>query len=145
MPITMETDYAIRIVDCLARSEKKISAPKIAEKNKITVRFTLKILRKLVASGIISSYKGIHGGYKVAVPPEKITLYDIFEVIEGAYEFSRCIDCDYICSKNALSRCPYHYAFEEISHSVQSRLKSITVDDMIKKSNKCKSDSPQSL
>ncbi|MGN0674985.1 MAG: Rrf2 family transcriptional regulator, partial [Oscillospiraceae bacterium] len=55
MHITLEADYAIRIVHCLAKSKKRLDAKTIAEQTTVTLRFALKILRKLVASGIVKS------------------------------------------------------------------------------------------
>ena len=56
MYFTLETDYAIRIVDTLARSQKRLDAKTISEMTGVTLRFSLKILRKLVAAGIIKSF-----------------------------------------------------------------------------------------
>ena len=58
MILNLETDYAIRIVHYLAEVGERRDAGKIAEKTGVTLRFSLKILRKLVAAGIIRSYKG---------------------------------------------------------------------------------------
>ena len=61
MHITLESDYAVRIVYCLARQGGRMDAKKIAEETGVTLRFSLKILRKLVAGGLVSSYKGTKG------------------------------------------------------------------------------------
>ena len=53
MHITLETDYAIRIILYLAKSEQRADAKKIAEETDVTLRFALKILRKLVASELV--------------------------------------------------------------------------------------------
>ena len=37
----------------------------------VTLRFTLKILRKLLLAGIVRSFKGANGGYMLAKPPLK--------------------------------------------------------------------------
>ena len=56
--ITLEADYAVRIVQVLAQSNKRLDAKTISEMTGVTLRFSLKILRKLVAAGIIRSFKG---------------------------------------------------------------------------------------
>ena len=53
MHITLEADYAVRIVQVLAQSNKRLDAKTISEMTGVTLRFSLKILRKLVAAGII--------------------------------------------------------------------------------------------
>ncbi len=55
MHMTLEADYAVRIVDKLASSNEKIDARTISEQTQVPQRFALKILRKLVAGGIVKS------------------------------------------------------------------------------------------
>ena len=58
----MEADYAVRIVHCLAKNGQRMDAKSISDETGVTLRFSLKILRKLVSAGIIKSYKGTQGG-----------------------------------------------------------------------------------
>ena len=48
-----------------------------------------KIIRQLVVAGLISSEAGKKGGVSLKMPPEKITLLDIFEAIEGKEPFAK--------------------------------------------------------
>lgn len=90
MHLTLEADYAVRIVDKLAIENKKIDAHTISEQTNVPLRFALKILRKLVASGAVKSYKGAHGGYMIAKDPKDITLREVIEAVEGPFMISRC-------------------------------------------------------
>ena len=44
MHITLESDYAVRIVSCLAKNGGRMDARSIAEETGVTLRFSLKIL-----------------------------------------------------------------------------------------------------
>lgn len=132
MYITLETDYAIRIVDCLAREGRRMGAQAIADKTGVTLRFSLKILRKLVNTGILKSFKGAQGGYEVARPLNQISINDILTTIETDYKFSRCLDEDHICHRNVESQyCPYHFFFQDISQEMETKLKAATLDRFI--------------
>jgi len=131
MHITLETDYAIRIVDYLARNQGRIGAKTIAERSHITLRFSLKILRKLVASGIARSFKGAQGGYELARSLDEISLNDIVETIEGPYMLNRCLRDDSVCTRTGDKNCPYHYFFEYISKKVEMELKAVTMAQVI--------------
>ena len=48
MHITLESDYAVRIVSRLARQGGRMDAKRIAEETGVTLRFSLKILRKQI-------------------------------------------------------------------------------------------------
>ena len=64
--INLESDYAARIVYCLTKVDGRLDAQSIAEETCVSLRFTLKIMRKLVAAGIVRSFKGAKGGYQLA-------------------------------------------------------------------------------
>ena len=57
MHITQESDYAVRIVYCLAKCGTRRDARGISEEMCVTLRFSLKILGKLVSSGIVEELK----------------------------------------------------------------------------------------
>lgn len=129
MHITLETDYAIRIIDCLAKKGSRMDAKTISESTKISLRFSLKILRKLVSGNIVRSYKGINGGYEFCADIKKLSLYDIVELVEGTYMFSRCLDEEYTCNREL--PCGYQHAFMEISNVVCEELKKMTFDKFL--------------
>lgn len=132
MHITSETDYAIRIVDCLARTGGRAGASAISSQTHVTLRFSLKILRKLVSSGIARSYKGAQGGYELAKNAAEITLGDIIGVIEGKYYLNRCLRDDHTCTRfDNGGICRYHELFEDISKQVQEKLDSVTIAEII--------------
>lgn len=128
MYITLESDYAIRIVGCIKKENKRIDSKAISEKTGVTLRFALKILRKLVANGIIKSYKGTQGGYELAKAPSDISLMDIIETVEGKYYFSRCLNEDCGCNRGMSGVCQYQKIFNEISEIVEEKLNSYTFD-----------------
>ena len=109
--ITLEADYAIRIVNCLADASPRMDAQKIADAACVSLRFSLKILCKLVSSGIVQSFKGAKGGYVLAKDPSEVTLKDVIETVEGPYRFSRCLNEEYPCSRVPDGECPYRGVF----------------------------------
>ena len=128
MHITLEADYAVRIVDFLARENKRIDAKNISEQTGVTLRFALKILRKLVSSGIVRSFKGTQGGYELAKKSAEISLMDVIETVEGKYILSKCLSDDYDCNRGMSGCCRYRCIFNEISTSVEKKLRTYTFD-----------------
>ena len=125
MVMTLEADYAVRIVDMLAQSNGKIDARSISQQTQVPLRFALKILRKLVAGRLVVSYKGAHGGYALAREAANITLRQVIESVEGPYMISRCQQNEYSCTH---TNCRVHEIYEEISLLVRSKLDSYTFD-----------------
>lgn len=130
MHITLEADYAVRIVECLANERRRMDAQRIAEKTDVTLRFSLKILRNLVAAGIICSFKGAKGGYELARPASDITLKEVIETVEGPYVFSRCLAPTHSClcdsSNCRAASCRFQKVYDQISEEVRRRLEEVT-------------------
>ncbi len=137
MHITLETDYAIRIVDRLIKAGGRLDAGAISERTGVSQRFALKILRKLVSGGLVKSYKGAGGGYEIARSAAEISLYDIVELMEGTYRFSRCVGDGYSCSCEL--PCAYKKVFSNISEEVCAMLRKQTFDKLIKAEHKPRS------
>ncbi|MBR6045903.1 MAG: Rrf2 family transcriptional regulator [Ruminococcus sp.] len=126
MQLTLEADYAVRIVSVLCMENGRTDARTISEKAFVSLRFALKILRKLVSSGIVDSFKGTQGGYVLHSSPSEINLRQVIEAIEGTYYFSRCLSPDGICSRGMSGVCCYQHAFGEITDLVRDKLEGYT-------------------
>ena len=123
MHLTLETDYAMRIVFCLAKNQRRMDAASISGEMRVTLRFSLKILGKLAGAGIVNSYKGIKGGYELAHPAEEITLRQVVEAIEGrSYAISRCIVPDGECSRDRWGCCAFQKVWRDISNEVNAHM-----------------------
>ncbi|MBR2931075.1 MAG: Rrf2 family transcriptional regulator [Clostridia bacterium] len=137
MRITLESDYALRIVTELARADAMLDAKTLSVNTQVTQRFTLKILHKLVQGDIVMSYKGARGGYKLKRSADEITLKNVIELIDGPIEIVRCLGSSEVCSLNTdKTMCLYHQIFDRISFEVSAKLGSITISDVINKSYK---------
>lgn len=122
----LETDYAIRIVQCLAESDTRLDAKTIAERTGVTPRFTLKILHGLVGGNIVKSFKGKLGGYVLARPKEEITLLTVVEEVFGPLEVSKC-NVDGTCTHpNGI--CKFHSVFDDIEKTVKEKLAKVTFE-----------------
>ena len=127
MYINLESDYAVRIVSFLCRDGMKYDAKTIAENTGVTLRFALKILRKLVAAGIVKSYKGTQGGYKIAKLAEEITLLEVIETMEGRYGFSRCLNEEHSCGDWCSGMgCKVQRVYSKITDQVREELSKVT-------------------
>lgn len=133
MHITLETDYAIRIVDLLTKRQERLDARTISEATGVPQTFALKILRKLAGDDIVKSYKGTKGGYELSQRENPLTVYDVVETMEGAYMFSRCLDDHYSCNRaEAGLPCNYRHAFAKVSEKMCNELKQLKFEDLSK-------------
>ena len=126
MVMTLEADYAVRIVEYLTKHPERRDARTISEETQIPLRFSLKILRELVTEGMVCSFKGAKGGYTLAKSPEEITLRQVIELVEGRYMLSRCQKEEYSCGR---AHCRLHSIYEKISEDVRRELGSASGHD----------------
>ena len=134
MRITLESDYALRIISLLATQNEVIDAKSISEKISVTQRFTLKILHKLVQGNLVDSFKGVGGGYKLKLTPDEISLKKVIELIDGPIAIVRCLDNAECCSLNSdKTACAYHHIFDKISFELADRLSKISIADVLSK------------
>ena len=126
MFLNNETDYAIRIISCLAESDDRIDAAGIAEKTGVTQRFTLKILHRLVQGGIVKSFKGNKGGYILARPSDEITLLQVVEEIYGPLNLSRCYSDGSCGCTHPNGFCEYKEVFSDITNYMRKKLSEVT-------------------
>ena len=131
MHITLEADYAIRIVQVLAQNQRRLDAKTISEMTGVTLRFSLKILRKLVAAGIIKSFKGTQGGYEIGRELDHISLGEVIETIEGRYTLNRCVTGEYACTRKRGQCCKFQKIFREVSEDVRAKLYAYQFSDFV--------------
>lgn len=132
MHITLETDYAIRIMAFLIKENKRVDAKMISAETDVTLRFALKILRKLVAAELVRSFKGLRGGYEYArEKPSDVSLYEIVEIIEGDCLISRCLDSEIGCNRGCEASCKARKSFAKISKNMMKQLSAVTFDTLI--------------
>lgn len=137
MRITSESDYALRIITAMSKRSEVTDAKTLADDTNVTLRFTLKILNKLVGGGIAESFKGARGGYKLKLSPDKISLKMVIELIDGPIAIVRCLESEECCSLNQdKTACEFHHIFDYISLDLASKLGKITISDVINKNYK---------
>lgn len=91
MEISNKTDYAIRMLAELVRSDGSVvSVRHAAEKNGVPYSFARSIQHDLVVAGIIESVRGSHGGMRLAIEPRDVTLREVVEAIQGPIHVQTC-------------------------------------------------------
>lgn len=74
------------------------------------------------------SYKGIGGGYELAMAPHEINLLMIVRCIEGDEPFNACIIEDHECSTRGL--CPLHQPWSGVRDQLLAFLEQNTLANL---------------
>jgi Rrf2 family protein len=84
--VSAKADYAVRAAIELAAAPPDggpIKGERIANAQKIPLRFLENILGELKHARLVHSQRGAEGGYWLGRPPEEITLAEIIRAVEG--------------------------------------------------------------
>lgn len=124
-------EYGIRAVIYISArgsQENKVGITEISRNIEAPSHFTAKILQTLVRSSIVSSQKGVNGGFYVNKSQRQIQLATIVRAIDGDLLFSGCGLGLSKCSDT--EPCPLHDNFKEIRSNLRRMMEETTVDDM---------------
>jgi Rrf2 family protein len=86
MNLSAKTEYACLAMLQLAadyEAGEPVQIRRIADENGIPSRFLVQILLQLKGAGLVASTRGAAGGYRLARPPQEISLAEVIDVIEG--------------------------------------------------------------
>ena len=132
MRITQEADYALRICALLAQADIPVGAPQLAAELSVPSRFTSKILRKLMLAGVVSSTRGVNGGFSLKLSAKELTLKRVIEAVDGVIAIRHCLVPEHNCGyQPKKSSCRFHRVFEELNTIITSRLDLLSVADMV--------------
>ncbi len=92
MQLSRKADYALRAVTHFASlpKGKLASIGTVAEAQQIPREFLAKILKDLTWAGILVSYQGVTGGYRLARAPKDISFLNVIEAMEGPISLNLC-------------------------------------------------------
>jgi Rrf2 family cysteine metabolism transcriptional repressor len=86
MRISAKAEYAcLAVLDLALLRDKRepVRVAEIADRNDIPERFLVQILLQLKGAGYVQSVRGAAGGYRLAVAPENVTLWDVVQLVDG--------------------------------------------------------------
>jgi Rrf2 family protein len=84
--VSAKAEYACLAVIALAQRRQEgrpVTIREIAESQGIPETFLTQILLKLKGAGLVLSTRGSSGGYRLARPPEEISLAELLHVVDG--------------------------------------------------------------
>jgi Rrf2 family protein len=131
MNVGRRVDYAVRALSFLAGQppEKIISRADIEKSQDIPSFYLSKIMKDLVAGGLVRSHIGSKGGFTLAKLATSITIKDVYETVERPLVLMDCLErgTDY-CSY--CSVCTQKSIWEEAQKVLADFLGRISINDI---------------
>ncbi|MBE9521061.1 MAG: Rrf2 family transcriptional regulator [Proteobacteria bacterium] len=137
MRLTRAGEYAVRCVLCLAKKGQGelVSRQDVAACGDIPSHFLAKIAQQLSRATIIEIQQGAKGGYRLLVPPEKLTLLDVIETIIGEIFLNDCVLRPESC--NASSNCAVNSVWIKARTQLRDTLREVTFAKLMEDDSCC--------
>lgn len=129
--ITRDTDYALRSVCFIAQHDKEmVSVAALASELKIPKPFLRRLLQQLGRSGILVSFKGQGGGFRLGKPASEVYLTQLMRVFQGPIKINECFLQRKECPN--VQVCPLKKKIDKLEGIVVDELSKITVASLLR-------------
>jgi len=82
--ITSKSRYAVVALAELARAgERPVPIKELAERREIPEQFLEQLFSTLRRNGLLTSHRGMRGGYTLSRPAEEITVLEVVQALDG--------------------------------------------------------------
>ncbi|HYM86274.1 MAG TPA: SUF system Fe-S cluster assembly regulator [Pseudoxanthomonas sp.] len=129
--VTKLTDYATVVLTVLAaRPGDVLSAADLAETAGLESPTVSKLLKPLAQAGLVTSLRGVRGGYKLSREAADISLIEIVEAMEGPLAMTECSQHESHCG--IAHQCGVRANWRLINDVVADALRGVTLAQMLK-------------
>ena len=128
--MTKQADYGIVLLTRLAQEpSRQFNATELATDTQLPAPTVSKILKLLARAGLLSSHRGVKGGYALARGAEEINMVQIISALDGPIAITECID-DTPGECTQESFCSVRGNWQRINEAIRGALEQITLAEM---------------
>ena len=142
MKFSKKSEYGLRALIELTGQYGKalLQRNEIAQRQKIPVEFLEQILLTLKNAGLLSSRRGVGGGYALIKSPNDISLGQVIRALDGPLApincvsktaYQKCRDCPY--AKLEEHACPIQHVMMNVRNAIADILDNYTLSDFAAK------------
>ncbi len=139
LAFTRKTDYALIALTHLAQHPDECnSAREIASRYGVPLPLLMNLLKVMAQQGLALSVRGPRGGYRLALPPEKISLNDIIVAVEGPVQLVQCVEWYQNKARGKLktgcdlmAACPVRPTISRVHARLVEFLSTVTLADVV--------------
>ena len=136
MKLSKKSEYGLRALLelTLAHGTTTLQRHQIAARQHIPVEFLEQILLALKRAGLLSSRRGVKGGYELIKSPREITLGQVIRILDGPLApigcvsktaYQKCGECPYAQQ----AHCPVQHVMGSVRDAIAGILDHYTLDD----------------
>ena len=130
MRLSHFADYAVVLMTAAARrpAGARLSATELSCDTGVPLPTTQKLMGQLAASGLLTSVRGVGGGFTLSKPAGEISLADIVEAVEGPIAMTVCSEGRTDCALDAHCRVKPHMGI--VGNAVRGALGAVRLTEL---------------
>ena len=133
MKISTRTEYGIRVLIALARSDEGrcLSLTEIARREKLPHAYLEQLVGDLRRAQLVTATRGQSGGYRLARPASEIHMSDAVRALEGPLLEMPCAGADDLEHCDRPQPCSVHEVFQRVYESLSVSLGTTSLADVV--------------
>lgn len=124
-------DYAVVLMSTIAARPQKIhTAATLNMDTKVPLPTVSKILGKMAKADLLTSHRGIGGGFSMNGDKENISIADIIEAVDGPVQLTNCLSAEDMCCDYE-PVCSTRGKWDKINKAVYEALNNVPLSEMV--------------
>ena len=129
--ISKLTDYGTVVLAQLAGDPAAVSsAADVATATGIAVPTVSKLLKSLARADLVTSTRGVNGGYRLSRAPHDISAADVIDALEGPVSITECSASDSACDYESV--CSVGNSWQRINVAIRKALEEVSLVDLLR-------------
>ena len=125
-------DYASVVMACLARHPGEVlPAAQIGEDTQLELPTVSKLLKRLAQAGLVDSFRGVAGGYRLARAAKDISLAEIVEALDGPIGLTECSLGHAGCERQSF--CEVSRDWQGVGATIDNALRAVSLADLLRR------------
>ena len=120
-------DYATVLAAKMAGHGLALTSAQWAEQTRLPKSTVAKLLKLLSKADLVTSTRGVHGGYQLARTPAQVSIADVLQAIEGPFALTHCTSTTG-CARSAFCGTRGHW--HTINQAVFAALQAVTLEHL---------------
>lgn len=131
--ISQTAEYALRAIVFLAdHAEEAKTAEAIAKETRVPVGYLAKIMHSLAKAGLVTSQRGIYGGFTLNREPKTLSVYDVVQAVDP---INRINECPLGVEGHGSALCPLHRGLDNAMAAVEMAFRKMTIHQVLNQPN----------
>ena len=126
--ISQTAEYALRAVAHLAAASASQTVEQIAAGTRVPAGYLAKVLQSLARAGLLSSQRGIGGGFRLARPATETTVYDVIQAVDP---LPRIRHCPLGLASHGENLCPLHRGLDDAMALIERQFRATTIAQLL--------------